>query len=260
MAKIMALKCPSCAANISLNTKKCEYCGTELVISPDRTALIFASLEKCPKCGNANPRGQWFCIGCEALISVDDRFLERQKRERFLQNQYRELLPKDLLEKLDTNEYIHYLYYSANRLYYVVTEKRLVVWTYSPAGLLSQEKKDFWELKHSDIAYANDPQHQSGLGIHSMEIGTYSKERKILHFFDSSGSWNFNRGLKEAYLNYLNRKRDIIVRICFSDFEAKDSTGSTLCNCSNCGKLILTFSKDIVFCPYCGKQLSKEHV
>jgi predicted RNA-binding Zn-ribbon protein involved in translation (DUF1610 family) len=261
MAKITALKCPSCSANISLNTKKCEYCGTELVISPDRTALILAGQEDCPKCKYANPKGQWFCSQCGAVVSTDVRIIERQKREKFLQNQAREELPKDLLDKLDPNEYLHHYYYSKDRFYYVITDKKLVAWFHSPKILFSKEKKDLWELKYGDIAYINDPQSRRDFNdniAYNLEIGTYSKEKKILDFGrDSSAIWNFKNELRNAYSNHLDHRTDINARICFADLEGKNSTKTTIDTCSTCGKAMSNFPKDIIFCPYCGKQLEK---
>lgn len=220
MAKIIALKCPSCGANISRDTKNCEYCGTALVFQQDQSTLVASGLTLCPVCGASNPIGRWFCVNCGEVISVDERLREFQKRERFLQEQYRTSLPEDLQKRLAADEYVHYVCcesHPLNVFRYVVTDRYVRGW--KQARVFSQ-KIDYWDLQYGDIVYLNDPKTFDST-YYYIEIGTSSKEKKILNNRGISVSWNVHNSIRDAYLNHLNHKKETRVLVCFADLDKK---------------------------------------
>jgi AcrR family transcriptional regulator len=88
MGPMQAIQCPKCGGSklteTSPNRRRCDYCGTESVLSVDRSRLeLIGSL--CPACGfNNEPRVAFcgkcgtpmvrICAGCLARVSLDLAF------------------------------------------------------------------------------------------------------------------------------------------------------------------------------------------
>jgi predicted RNA-binding Zn-ribbon protein involved in translation (DUF1610 family) len=66
-----SLTCPKCGspdlAEITWNRRKCNYCGTESMLSDDRTRLELVGWQ-CPKCGFNNQPNTTFCGKCGAAL------------------------------------------------------------------------------------------------------------------------------------------------------------------------------------------------
>ena len=76
MAKIPALRCPNCNALVSRKKHRCEYCGAELVISPEGSFFSLRSLNQCPKCEAINEDSSWLCVNCRTIFTKDVEMLK----------------------------------------------------------------------------------------------------------------------------------------------------------------------------------------
>lgn len=69
---IKALVCPRCGSpdleELTWNRRRCRHCGTESVLSSDRTRLQLVEWV-CPSCGFNNESGTAFCGQCGAKLT-----------------------------------------------------------------------------------------------------------------------------------------------------------------------------------------------
>ena len=67
-----SLSCPSCGSPdlhvVTSNRRRCEHCGTESVLSSDRTRLVLVQWE-CPQCGFNNESGAAYCGECGSSLA-----------------------------------------------------------------------------------------------------------------------------------------------------------------------------------------------
>lgn len=66
------LSCPSCGSPdldpVTANRWRCEHCGTESILSSDRTRLVLVQWE-CPQCGFNNESGAAYCGQCGSSLT-----------------------------------------------------------------------------------------------------------------------------------------------------------------------------------------------
>jgi len=67
MAGFHELKCPNCGSSIPRTSPSCGYCGTQLLLSSDRSGFILAVMS-CPHCGFHNVTGAQYCEDCSSPL------------------------------------------------------------------------------------------------------------------------------------------------------------------------------------------------
>lgn len=65
--QVKELKCPNCGSNIPDTSRSCAYCGTNLVLSQDRTSFVMVGVV-CAKCGTNNREMAQFCKECGSTL------------------------------------------------------------------------------------------------------------------------------------------------------------------------------------------------
>ncbi|MEM3673295.1 MAG: zinc ribbon domain-containing protein [Candidatus Bathyarchaeia archaeon] len=129
MAQIIVLKCPNCGALLDKEQMKCQYCGADLVLSPDGSYFIFRAEATCPKCGAINEKSSWFCMGCNTILTKDtDMLKELQKKIRLEQESMISCMPSWMGEKLEPDEFIYFVLYEeiGGNNFYAITDKRII--------------------------------------------------------------------------------------------------------------------------------------
>jgi predicted RNA-binding Zn-ribbon protein involved in translation (DUF1610 family) len=67
MAELDELKCPNCGSIIPRTSRSCAYCGTQLLLSSDRSRFVLAVMF-CPHCGFHNVCGAQYCEDCTSPL------------------------------------------------------------------------------------------------------------------------------------------------------------------------------------------------
>ena len=69
MAGIHALNCPNCGGSIPDTSRSCDFCGSRVVLSDDKTKFVLAGII-CPTCNCENKQGSRFCSSCGERLSM----------------------------------------------------------------------------------------------------------------------------------------------------------------------------------------------
>lgn len=215
--KIVELKCPNCGAPVPRATLRCKYCGANLVLVLDG-ALKIRGAKICPKCGTQQAEGSWLCINCGFVLTEDIAPLkELQRKIRFDQERTIKLLPKDLQDKIEIDEFIHYAFKRPALLpgFYIVSEKKLIKYE---KGLF---RSDYKEIQWSDVVTVSEP--EISIDMYAVTAGTFHGD--VIFLFmpeDLRKAVRFYEACHEALNNYTFKKRDVRALICFLNFEDKE--------------------------------------
>ena len=69
MTQIKALNCPQCGGSIPDTSQSCDFCGSKVVLTDDKTRFILAGII-CPKCSWENKQESKFCGSCGHSLSI----------------------------------------------------------------------------------------------------------------------------------------------------------------------------------------------
>lgn len=206
MAKTNALRCPNCNALVSRKKHRCEYCGAELVLSPDGSFFSLRFQNQCPKCGAISEASSWLCVNCRTVLTKDVEMLKKlQKKIKFEQGRTRSFLPSWMREKLEPNEFIHFCFYwtKDGNQFYVVTDERIIK---SKAG-------KYEESPWNEVISVGDPQVRLGAFAPStfFEVNT-SKGTVLFDGFgvkDAANCGKLYGTMRTTLDNYNQGKKDI---------------------------------------------------
>jgi len=224
-----AIKCPNCNAPISSQSKRCQYCGTQLSF---RNNIL--TLEKeciCPDCGESIGSGSYFCIFCGKLLTRKPRELSilriEQKRIQHLHNQRLSLIPEAVRRMLEAREFVFYVVEGregskrGKKKLFIVTERRIIVYFPGKAqGFFSRRQEpELREIKYDEILEVLIPSDVPELDLSLAAIECFKEEDKLLIFFPlySSEPKRFSEAVDTAFNNFRLQRKDINAILCFAD-------------------------------------------
>ena len=208
---VKARKCPSCGAPLkSKDVTKCEYCGVILVFKND--TLTLENVIACPKCGAMVGEGSFFCNNCEELLTTSSKDLSflrsTLKKAKLLQDKWRKLIGQidgKILENLEHDEFIYSFNASEEKVFWVVTNKRL----------LRHSNGKFVDILYEDIAFVNEPILMKTLHLYEVSISTFQGDVSFFHR-DYEVAYGFYKMCATAHEDYesardLKRKDTILL-------------------------------------------------
>jgi len=213
---VKELKCPNCSAPIPPGTLKCQYCGSYLVVQ--NNALSLQSMTTCPECQAPIGGGSFICINCGKLLTNDSKELNiaktMQKRIRFLQNRWINLLFQVVRERLEPEEYIFHVsgakggFLRGKDRQNVVTNKRIIRY----------HGGKFYVIQYDNIVTISDPiaDFVGDMAFYTVVVTTYQGDVSFL-FSDLSTADGFSRTSSLAHDNLTFKKKDIMAFLCFAD-------------------------------------------
>ncbi|MCW4039977.1 MAG: hypothetical protein NWE83_04390 [Candidatus Bathyarchaeota archaeon] len=190
----------------------------------------------------------------DVVAIKERRRLQLQKREQTLQDRYWSILPKHIVNILDPNEHLYYVYYHLNRLYYVVTDTQVISWMHFPSDMFAIENTEYWLAKYVEIVNVSQPTSRLGPDgtHHTIKIETTSQQARILDFdSDSIASWEAYRKLEEAYLHYLANGTEIPNQRLYSNPPQQVTNEN---HCPRCQRDFSALPTTIRYCPFCGQR------
>lgn len=190
----------------------------------------------------------------EVVAIKERRRLQLQKREQTLQDRYWSILPKHIVNILDPNEHLYYVYYHLNRLYYVVTDTQVISWMHFPSDMFAIENTEYWHAKYVEIVNVSQPVSRLGPDgtHHTIKIETTSQQARILDFdSDSIASWEAYRKLEEAYLHYLANGTETSTQRRYSNPPQQVTNEN---RCPRCQRDFSALPTTIRYCPFCGQR------
>jgi len=213
MSNIVALQCPNCGGFLDKGQMKCEYCGTESILTADGSSLRFRAENACPKCGAINERSSWFCPSCSIILTKDVEVLrDLQKRVRFLLKEALEMVPSWMRQKLEADEFIYFMFTIKGKDdFYLITSKRFV----------KNKKGTVVEVPLSEIVLVSDTYTIGGPRkflaspterTYEFSIKTYNGEIKFSECLEMVNQplvvtlWN---AIRTSVNNYSYRKKDV---------------------------------------------------
>lgn len=197
----------------------------------------------------------------ENVVAIKEtRQTQLQEREQSLQEHYWSILPNHIVNILDPNEHLYYVYYHLNRLYYVVTSTQVIAWIHVPSDMFAIENTEYWQAKYAEIMNVSQPNSRLGPDgtHHSIKIETSSQHARILDFEnDSIASWEAYRKLEEAYLHYLANGPEPLLQQRNSDFSQESPHEN---HCPRCQRDFAALPASIRYCPFCGQRARTQNV
>jgi hypothetical protein len=206
---VVALKCPNCGAMIPRESLTCEYCGANVILTPDKTALNAQSTFSCPKCSSQVSNSAWFCPKCLTVLTKDTQHLkEIQRKFQFVQQDLRTKYSQ-ACSVLEPSEFIYFIFHQKELLInrcYIITEKKLLFY--------DMRKNQDKPMLLSEIVSVGKPYFKGGGAVfrHFIQVQTF-KETITLDFgvdhMASRNAWTFHNVLSKALGDYTAQRRDI---------------------------------------------------
>ena len=230
---LVAQKCPVCNAPIPDKNSRCPYCGTYL--NYVNNIHLENKPSKCPTCGENLGIGTFLCVYCGSVLTKNPRELDilrtEQKRVRHLLRKRLDKIPKELINKLESNEFVYSVVNGkqgskrAKEKFFIATDKRVIIYdpneSYKKSGLFSWTKSapEINEILYDEIVQVLMPSNVPELGVSLAAIDCFDEEKKLLVYFpvDSPDSERFSDAAKSAYENYRFRHKEIMAILAFSE-------------------------------------------
>jgi hypothetical protein len=191
----------------------------------------------------------------KAVAAIKEtRRLQLHEREQILQEHYWSILPDHIVNILDPNEHLNYVYYHLNRLYYVITNTQVISWIHFPSDMFAIENTEYWLVKYVEIENVSQPTSRLGPDgtHHSIKIETTRQQARILDFDgDSIASWEAYRKLEEAYMHYLTNDTESTLQSHRSNPPQPPTHEN---NCPRCRRDFSALPTTIRYCPFCGQR------
>jgi hypothetical protein len=195
----------------------------------------------------------------EDVVAIKEtRSQQLQEREQTLHEHYWSILPSYILNILDLNEQLYYVYHYLNRLYNLITNIQILSWTHVPSDMFTIEHTYYWQVKYDEIVNVSQPSSRLGPdGTHHTIKIRASAYTRILDFgHDSMASWEAYRKLEEAYMNYLGNDTESPLKHAQNTSPQPPTSDN---NCPRCRRDFSMLPTMIRYCPFCGQRARKQN-
>jgi len=222
----ISFNCPNCGGIAPGGTSRCDYCGVELILG--ERGFLPRSIMSCPKCGNSMAGNAWFCVNCLQILASDvTRLKELQKKLLLEQENYMQLIRRKMPEihSIEPEEFIYSLHYQKVgrlRSYEVITDRKLILYTFRGRRLreipwnefvrlaIPWAKKVPYDILHRLYLYILPVQtlkEDFGIRFQHMKHGIFVRG-------DWEGCLSIYRTIKAAQNDYNTQRRNIKAIIC----------------------------------------------